>query len=149
MTPHFSLPDFVASETAARRRIDNSLPASLMGNALKTLEMAERIRLAINSSPMKETSGYRCAALNTAIGGSLSSDHIHAMALDFTASQFGTPFSIALLLSKQVDKLEIGQLILEFGSWVHVSTRKPGNPINRILTIDSLGTRVGIQPIRK
>jgi transcription termination factor Rho len=47
-----------------------------------------------------------------------------------------------------VDVLGIGQLIYErFGStsWVHVSTRVPDKRVNRVITITSSGTQLGIQ----
>lgn len=46
-----------------------------------------------------------------------------------------------------LDELGIGQIINEL-TWVHVSTRAPLKPIHRIITIDKLGTRVGIVPVR-
>ena len=57
-------------------------------------------------------------------------------------------FLIATLLAPLVSTLGIQQLILEGvkgKQWVHVSTRKPTKPINRILTITDAGARPGIQ----
>ena len=143
MTPHFSLEEFTASDTAARLGIDNSLPDELRDNAMKTLQMMERIRLHINS-PISITSGYRCEALNKAIGSKPGSDHTLAFAVDFKASRAGTPAQIAKSLALVVDMLGIGQLILEFQSWCHVSYCSPSKAINRIITIDKNGTRAGI-----
>ena len=143
MTPHFSLAEFTASDTAARLGIDNSLPTELRDNAEQTLQMMERIRLHINA-PITITSGYRCAALNKAIGSKPGSDHTLAFAVDFKASRAGTPAEIAKSLALVVDMLGIGQLILEFGSWVHVSFCSSSKAINRIITIDKNGTKAGI-----
>ena len=143
MTPHFSLAEFTASDTAARLGIDNSLPDELRDNAMKTLQMMERIRLHINA-PISITSGYRCEALNRAIGSKPGSDHTLAFAVDFKASRAGTPAEIAKSLALVVDMLGIGQLILEFQSWCHVSYCSPSKAINRIITIDKNGTRAGI-----
>jgi zinc D-Ala-D-Ala carboxypeptidase len=143
MTPHFSLAEFTASDTAARLGIDNSLPNELRDNAEQTLQMMERIRFHLGV-PITITSGYRCAALNKAIGSKPSSDHVIAFACDFKAPKAGTPAQIAKSLALVVDMLGIGQLILEFGTWVHVSTKIPDKPINRIITIDKNGARAGI-----
>ena len=143
MTPHFSLAEFTASDTAARLGIDNSLPDELRDNAEQTLQMMERIRLHINA-PITITSGYRCEALNRVIGSKPGSDHTLAFAVDFKASRAGTPAQIAKSLALVIDMLNIGQLILEFGSWVHVSFCYPTKAINRIITIDKNGTRAGI-----
>ena len=148
MTPHFTLSEFTASDTAARLGIDNDLPDELRENALKTLEMMERIRYHIDA-PISITSGYRCEALNRAVGSKPGSDHTLAFACDFKAPRAGTPFEIAKSLASVIDVLGIGQLILEFatangGGWTHVSLARPDKIINRIITIDKTGTRSGI-----
>ncbi len=143
MTPHFSLEEFTASDTAARLNIDNRIPDELRENALKTLQMMERIRFHIDA-PITITSGYRCSALNQAIGSKPTSDHTLAFAVDFKAPKSGTPYEIAKDLAGVIDVLGIGQLILEFGTWVHVSLARPEKTINRIITIDKTGTRAGI-----
>ena len=148
MTPHFILSELTASDTAARLGIDNDLPDELRENALKTLEMMERIRYHIDA-PISITSGYRCEALNRAVGSKPGSDHTLAFACDFKAPRAGTPFEIAKSLASVIDVLGIGQLILEFatangGGWTHVSLARPDKIINRIITIDKTGTRSGI-----
>jgi len=143
MTPHFSLEEFTASDTAARLGIDNDLPIELREAAKQTLEMMERIRYHIDA-PITITSGYRCEALNRAVGSKPGSDHTLAFACDFKAPKSGTPFQIAASLVPVIKIVGIGQLILEFGTWVHVSTRIPDKIINRVITIDKDGTRAGI-----
>lgn len=143
MTPHFSLEEFTASDTAARLGIDNRLPDELRENALKTLQMMERIRFHIDA-PITITSGYRCEALNRAIGSKPTSDHTMAFAVDFKAPKADTPFEIAASLAPVIKIIGIGQLILEFGTWVHVSLARPDKVINRVITIDKTGTKAGI-----
>ena len=143
MTPHFSLEEFTASDTAARLNIDNRLPDELREAAHQTLEMMERIRFHIEA-PITITSGYRCEALNKAVGSKPGSDHTLAFAVDFKAPRAGTPFQIAASLAPVIKIIGIGQLILEFGTWVHVSTRIPDKTINRIITIDKIGVKAGI-----
>ena len=148
MTPHFSLDEFTASDTAARLNIDNRIPDELRENALKTLQMMERIRFHIDA-PITITSGYRCEALNRAVGSKPTSDHTLAFAVDFKAPKAGKPYDIAKDLAGVIDVIGIGQLILEFatssnGGWVHVSLDRPDKAINRIITIDKTGVRAGI-----
>ena len=143
MTPHFTLAEFTASDTAARLGIDNQLPDELREAAHQTLEMMERIRFHIDA-PITITSGYRCKALNGVIGSKPGSDHTLAYACDFKAPKAGTPFKIATMLAPVFKIIGIGQLILEFGTWVHVSTKIPNKIINRVITIDKTGTRAGI-----
>jgi hypothetical protein len=143
MTPHFSLEEFTASDTAARLGIDNRLPDELRDAAKRTLEMMELIRFHIDA-PITITSGYRCEALNRAVGSKSGSDHTLAFACDFKAPKAGTPFQIAASLAPVIKIVGIGQLILEFDTWVHVSTRIPDKIMNRVITIDKNGTRAGI-----
>jgi len=152
-TEHFTLAEFTHSDTAARKGIDNTLPADLMLSALQTLEMLERIRaklgaLAGHEVAISISSGYRCPALNMAVGSRSTSDHPKAAAADITAPSFGTPTEIARALAPLVSELGIGQLINEFpsaaGGWCHVSWRLPSKTIDRIITITQAGTRPGI-----
>ena len=147
LTSHFTLEEFTASDTAARNHLDNSVPADLMANAVAAAEMMERIRDALGDKPVIVTSGYRSPEVNKAVGSGPGSDHPKAMAVDFKCPAFGTPYEVARHLATKVDILGIGQLIHEFGSWVHVSTRTPDKVVNRIITISARGTEVGIQRI--
>lgn len=149
LTPHFTVAEFIASDTAARLGIDNSLPATMLETAKATCEMLERIRAHLarvsgRAIPIVLTSGYRCLALNRAIGSGPGSDHVRGMAADMKAPAFGSAFEVATALAPRVSELGIGQLIHEFGSWVHVSTSRPERPVNRIITISSRGTVPGI-----
>jgi len=143
MTLHFSLAEFTASDTAARLGIDNDLPDELREAAQQTLEMMERIRFHIDA-PIAISSGYRCEALNRAVGSKPGSDHTMAFAVDFKAPKAGMPADIAKSLAPVIGIIGIGQLILEFGTWVHVSTKIPEKLINRIITINKTGTKAGI-----
>jgi len=139
LSPHFTADEFTASDTAERLCIDNSLPIALLDNARGTAAMLERIRGHLSSIKGKEvpivlTSGYRCPALNQAIGSRDTSDHRNAKAADFKAPTFGTPFEVCKALAPVIDVLGIGQLIYE-RSWIHVSTRTPDKVINRIITV--------------
>lgn len=143
LSEHFSVAEFTATE---HRRFDNSLPAELLPNAKRTCAMLERIRAFLSEQlgvdvPIGLSSGYRCPALNRAIGGSAHSDHCQALAADWNARRYGPPFTVALALATQLDKLRVGQLILEYptlagGGWIHTSEPEPAKAVNRILTID-------------
>ena len=145
LSENFTIAEFTASDTAARRGIDNSLPGGLIPTAQATAQMLERIRAALGGLPIIVTSGYRCAELNAAIGSARSSDHVKAMAVDFKCPAFGLPYDVAKRLSGHIDALGIGALIHEFGQWIHVSTRIPEKVINRVITISSAGTQAGVQ----
>lgn len=147
LSAHFTLDEFTASDTAARLDIDNSLPPELLQTAQNTADMMERIRAALGGKPIVVTSGYRSPTLNRAIGSGEGSDHPKAMSVDFKCPEFGTPFEVAEFLAKHVTGLGIGQIIHEYGRWIHCSTRQPANPVNRIITISARGTEVGIRRV--
>lgn len=147
LSEHFYMSEFTASDMAARKGINNALPTSLMPNALATMVMMENIRSVLGDKPIIMTSGYRCLALNAAIGSASTSDHVKAYAVDFKCPAFGSPYEVAKHLSTRIDSLGIGQLIHEFGSWIHCSTRTPSKTMNRVITISARGTELGIQRI--
>lgn len=154
LTPHFTLAELVRSDTAARLSIDNTPPPELLPRLVLLAELLERIRATLGC-PVIVTSGYRCQELNTKVGGVTSSDHSRGHAADIVAPAYGTPAQVATLLAPLVSTLAIGQLILEGfrrrdgrrSEWVHVSTRSPEQPINRVLTISDAGVQVGIRDL--
>lgn len=147
LSAHFTLAEMIRSGTADRLRLDNTPPADVLRSLQHTAEMLERIRSTLGK-PIVVTSGYRSPEVNRAVGGVSSSDHTLGQAADFVSPAYGTPYLIASLLAPLVSTLGIEQLILEGikgKQWIHVSTRKPSKPINRILTITNAGVRAGIQ----
>lgn len=147
LTQHFTLAELTKSSTAERLGLDNTPPPEVLPALTSTAEMLERIRSTL-SVPVTVTSGYRAWAVNKAVGGVTTSDHAQGRAADIVAPRYGTPLQIARALAPLVDVLGIGQLIYErFGStsWVHVSTRVPDKRVNRVITITSAGTQLGIQ----
>lgn len=58
LTPHFSLDEFISSETAQRRGIDNTVPLHLIPNLVVLAEGLEQVR-ALLGNPIRVTSGYR------------------------------------------------------------------------------------------
>ena len=147
LTQHFTLAEFTASSTAQRLRLDNTPPPELVPRLVRTAEMLERIRSTL-CVPVVVTSGYRAWAVNKAVGGVTTSDHAQGRAADIVATTYGTPLQIARTLAPLVSVLGIGQLIYEHignSAWVHVSTRVPDKPVNRVITITSSGTQLGIQ----
>lgn len=148
MTPHFTLDEFTRSDTATRLGIGNALPEHLRDEARQTLEMAERIRAHLGGKPLFITSGYRSPELNRILNSRPTSDHLQAAAIDFICPAFGSPIEVCFALQGVLDSLGIGQLIHEFGRWVHVSRSLPSRPVNRLITIDRQGVMPGIVPAR-
>lgn len=149
LTKHFTLAELTASNTAQRLGLNNTAPPEIVPRLTRTAEMLERIRSTLNV-PVIVTSGYRAPAVNRAVGGVTSSDHTQGHAADIVAPGYGTATQIARTLAPLVSVLGIGQIILEGvkgKQWVHVSTRVPDRPANRVITITDKGTQLGIQEL--
>lgn len=149
LSPHFTLQELTASMVARTRGIDNTAPPEIVPRLVLVAQLLERIRAALGV-PVIVSSGYRCLALNRAVGGVVDSDHMRGHAADFVAPAFGTPTVIARALAPRADELQIGQLILEGvrgRQWVHVSTHVPQLATNRILTITDAGAVAGVHDL--
>lgn len=149
LSPHFTLAELVASTKATTMGIDNTPPQELVPRLVLVAKMLEGIRTTL-ATPIIVTSGYRCDALNRAVGSVKTSDHPQGHAADFVAPGYGSATQIAKTLAPLVSVLGIGQLILEGvkgKQWVHVSTRVPEKPANRVITITDRGTYLGIQDL--
>lgn len=119
LSPHFTLEEMIASDTAAARGIDNTPSAEVIQNLTKTAQHMETVRAALGHRVISVTSGYRCTTLNVAIGGVPTSAHCLGYAVDFTCPSFGDVFATARFLSNS--GILFDQLIYEFRDWVHIS----------------------------
>ena len=145
LTKNFDLDEFIRSDTAKRHGIDNNPTPAILAELQRTAEMLELVRVQLGNRPIWITSGYRALALNSVVGGSVTSAHCRGMAADFTCPDFGTPLQVCRELATFADSLKFDQLIHEFGSWVHIG-RAPV-PRKQLLTIDSRGTRLGLMEL--
>ena len=137
LSAHFTLAEFVVSETAARAGIDNDPPLDVVSALKRTAQGLEAVRVRLGGAPITVTSGYRCPELNAAIGGAKDSQHMRGEAADFICPRFGSPTEVATALRDS--GIEYDQLIIEFGRWVHISFSAA--PRRQALIIDARGTR--------
>ncbi len=119
MSAHFDDAMLIHSDVAVQRGIDNFPPSDVQTQLQFTAAGLERIQ-AILGFDLKILSGYRCEALNAAVGGSKNSQHIKGEAIDFICPAFGKPKDVAGFLFHWMHVLGIDQLLLE-NTWVHVS----------------------------
>ena len=118
LTAHFNLDEFVRSNTATKHGIDNTPPPDVVRRLWSTAGHMEMIR-ALLGKPITISSGYRCAALNKAVGGVANSAHQTGYAVDFTCPDYGSPYKVAMELANS-PSISFDQLIQE-GTWVHIS----------------------------
>ena len=118
MTPHFSLAEFIRSDTAARLRIDNTPTPEHLQNLQQLAAALEEVR-ALLGKPLLITSGYRSLALNRAVDGSSTSSHSQGLAADFHCPRFGSDLDVSLAIA--ASGILFDQLIFEQArsTWVH------------------------------
>jgi hypothetical protein len=128
ISEHISYKEGVYSTTALRRDIDNTPNDEQLKN-METLaeEIFEPLRAYVGG-PIKINSFFRSAKLNTAIGGSKTSQHCKGQAMDIDDT-FGR-MTNAEMYHWIKENLDFDQMIWEFGSddnpnWVHVSYVSP------------------------
>jgi len=125
ITANFTLGEFIISRTAIRLGLQSEqekVTQSVIDN-ITTLVANVLEPLRQHSGPIIVNSGYRSPAVNKAIGGSTSSQHMTGEAADIELPS-GDNRKLAELIVKL--KLPFDQMILEFGTddrpaWIHVS----------------------------
>jgi len=140
LSENFSLEELTASETAARKGIDNSPSEEVIDNLKRLAAALQEVRALLNHRAILISSGYRSPELNQAVGGSATSDHCKGLAADFICPSYGTPNDIVRAIA--ASGLSFKQVIREFDRWVHLSIPEEGQePRKQALIIDREGTR--------
>ncbi len=129
LTEHFTVEELTASPTAKAKGIVNTPTPEHLANMKYVCEkILEPVR-AHFGKPIKINSSYRCPALNVAVGGSKTSQHVNGQAVDYEIEGV----SNKVLADWVSENLEFDQVILEFftqgdnnSGWVHTSIKKEG-----------------------
>lgn len=82
---NFKYSEIIKSDTATRLGIKNVISEEHYDNVLRAVVGLQRVRELIGV-PMLVNSWYRCNELNTAVGGSPTSEHRLGLAIDFVPS---------------------------------------------------------------
>lgn len=154
LSPHFKLSEFLRSETASARGIDNTPSVEVVSNLQQLcINVLEPLRQYINSPAATGanlpsargnrgviiSSGYRSPALNKAVGGTPTSQHMRGEAADIhiPSEAEGREWFEWIM-----DHCDYHQLIWEKDTpkstrhWIHVSFRQSGT--NRQQVIENL-----------
>lgn len=120
ISKHFSLKEL--TYTSHKEYLESNIIAAKNNyeKILKLAEFAESVRKVLNC-PMIITSGYRCERLNSALGGSKTSQHVKFEAIDFIPKGMGIDQALHAIVESG---LSFGQLIDEQTStsrWIHIS----------------------------
>ena len=126
---YFTIKELSKSSTAIQKKIDNTPNSEIVSNLEQLVDQILDPLRERYGKPIKVNSGYRCPALNKAVNGSKSSQHMKGLAADITA---GSPKENKILFELvQELKLPFDQLIDEKNfRWIHVSfSKKPRKQI--------------------
>lgn len=137
LSPHFKLAEFTRSATAQARHIDNTPDEEQIKN-LKFLcdNVLEPLREQFG--PIIIGSGFRCPALNTAVGGVKNSHHKTGEACDIHLPSI----EVGKKYFEFLKKLPIfDQLIWERNNprsnhyWIHVSIKRSGKNRKQVIPL--------------
>jgi hypothetical protein len=129
LSNNFHLDEFLVSDTAARNDIDMSPTLEVVNNLQKLVDTCLQPLRNHLGKVIHITSGYRPPALNSLIGGSVTSAHISGSAADLWAVGY-TPLEVCEAI-RDLD-LPFDQNIHEFGRWTHIGIAE--NPRKELLT---------------
>lgn len=117
---YFTIRELTASSTARTRGIDNTPNAQVRANLTELIDKVLDPVRRIWGRPITVNSGYRCPALNAAVGGVVKSQHLTGEAADITT---GSREGNRVLFEKiSRSGVPFDQLIDESGySWIHIS----------------------------
>ena len=118
LSKYFDLEEFLVSESAARLGIDNRPGSGIHLRLERLAETMDEVR-SLLGHPVIITSGYRSEALNRAVGGVKTSDHIKGLAADFICPRFGPPAVVCRAIRDS--EIQFRQLINEFNRWTHIA----------------------------
>ena len=122
MGKYFSIAELTKSSTAIKKKINNTPTKEVEKNLNQLIDnILDPLREAWGQ-PIIVGSGYRCEALNKAVGGAAHSQHKLGQAADIhTKSDSAEDNKKLFELIKQL-KLPFDQLINEYNyNWIHVS----------------------------
>ena len=151
ISEHLDLSEVTRSETAKRKGISNEPTAEHLENFKKLAEnIFEPIRNHFNV-PIHISSGYRSKELNTAIGGSLTSQHCKGQAIDIDMDGSSNGVTNKMVFDFIKSTLNFDQMIWEFGNsnnpdWVHVSYESTGKQRKQILKATKVGGATKYSP---
>ena len=139
LSPNFTLDELTASQTAARKGLDNTPNATEVANLVRVASLLEEVRALLNK-PILINSGFRSKAVNDAVGSRDTSQHRLGCAADIRVPGMTPREVVEACIAANIG---YDQIIEEFGSWTHISVPNTAStaPRRQALTIDRQGTR--------
>ncbi len=136
ISEHITYAEAIHSNTAKRKKIDNTPNPTQIATMATTAEMVFEPLRSWVGGPIKVNSFFRSPSLNEAIGGVSSSQHCKGQAIDLD-DVYGYKSNAEMFMYIR-ENLDFDQLIWEFGTdmnpnWIHVSYVSKDENRNRCL----------------
>ena len=127
LSEHFTLTEL--TKVGPHAGVDNTPPEAFAGNAIRLAEMLERARAIWSAKLGREclvriSYGFRCQALNDAVGGSPTSAHMLFLAADTIPDGFDIREAWDVLVADPAYCADVDQLIIERGC-IHIGLPVP------------------------
>ena len=140
ITPHFSLEELTASETAERNGWDNNPNGYERENLARLADLLEQVKVVLGGKPIMINSAFRSKQVNDAVGSKDTSQHRLGCAADIRVPGM-TPDQVVKAV--MISGINFDQIIREFDRWTHISVPNTVDTPARkqALIIDKAGTR--------
>ena len=140
LTPHFTLEELTASESAERNGWDNTPNDQETANLIRLAEFLEQLKTLLGGKPIMVNSAFRSKQVNDAVGSKDSSQHRIGCAADIRVPGMTPDQVVRAVVGSD---LPYDQVIREFDRWTHISVANTVDtpPRKQALIIDKQGTR--------
>jgi zinc D-Ala-D-Ala carboxypeptidase len=137
LSPHFTLEELTHTD---HRELDNTPNQNEINNLQRLANFLEEVKTALGGKPVMISSGFRCKALNDAVGSKDSSQHRIGAACDFRVPGMTPDEVVRAIIASGIG---YDQIIREFDRWTHISVPNiaGAEPRKQALIIDKAGTR--------
>ena len=146
MAKYFTLDELTYSATAVKKGIDNTPTEDAKNNLIELMEVLDGIREGWTekckennwgSASIVVNSGYRCNALNKAVGGSQTSAHVLGTAADIEPKNGRNKefydYCKEYLRDKPFDQLINEKPINGIPSWIHIGLKNRNGEQRRMV----------------
>ena len=133
LSPHFTLDELTHTD---HREIDNTPTQDEINNLQQLANFLEEVKTVLGGKPIMISSGFRCKALNDAVGSKDTSQHRTGFAADFRVPGMTPDEVVRAVIASGIG---YDQIIREFDRWTHISVAD--KPRKQALIIDKSGTR--------
>jgi hypothetical protein len=140
LTPHFTLDELTASESAERNGWDNSPNDAELENLKRLADFLEQVKVVLGGKPIMINSAFRSKKVNDSVGSKDTSQHRIGCAADIRVPGMTPDQVVKAVIASGIS---YDQVIREFDRWTHISIPNSvdTSPRKQALIIDKTGAR--------